>query len=60
MFMLLSNVVVVAPGGIGTTLELFYTWQLMQVGHICKVPIIVYGDMWQTLVAWVDEYIVSR
>jgi len=58
--MLLSNVVVVAPGGIGTTLELFYTWQLMQVGHICKVPIIVYGDMWQTLVAWVDEYIVSR
>ena len=59
-FMLLSNIVVVAPGGIGTTLELFYTWQLMQVGHICKVPIIVYGDMWETLMAWVDEYIVRQ
>ena len=32
----------------------------MQVGHICKVPIIVYGDMWETLMAWVDEYIVRQ
>src|SRR3989344_4667591 len=30
-FMLLSNAIVVAPGGLGTMLELFYTWQLVQV-----------------------------
>lgn len=40
--MLLSHVFVVAPGGIGTLLELFYTWQLMQVGHICRAPIILW------------------
>ena len=28
-FMYLSNIVVVAPGGIGTLLELYYTWQLV-------------------------------
>lgn len=59
-FMLLSNIVVVAPWGIGTTLELFYTWQLMQVGHICKVPIIVYGEMWDALMGWVEMYITER
>ena len=32
--MRISHAVVVTPGGIGTLLELFYTWQLMQVGHI--------------------------
>lgn len=26
-----SNVVVVAPGGVGTLLEFIYTWQLLQV-----------------------------
>lgn len=30
-FMLLSHVFIVTQGGIGTLLELFYTWQLMQV-----------------------------
>jgi hypothetical protein len=52
-FMRLSNVVVVMPGGIGTCLELFYTWQLIQVGHICNIPIILYGDMWKKLLEWV-------
>lgn len=52
-FMRLSNVVVVMPGGIGTCLELFYTWQLIQVGHICNIPIILYGDMWVKLLEWV-------
>jgi uncharacterized protein (TIGR00725 family) len=28
-FMVLSNVVVVAPGGVGTLLEFLYTWQLV-------------------------------
>ena len=44
------------PGGIGTCLELFYTWQLIQVGHICNIPIILYGRMWETLIEWVKNY----
>lgn len=51
-FILLSNAVVVAPGGIGTLLELFYTWQLMQVKHICTMPIVLMGDRWTGLIEW--------
>mgnify|MGYP001608493564 CR=1 FL=1 len=54
-FMFLSNVVVVAPGGIGTILELFYTWQLMQVNHTCNIPIILLGDTWEGLVKWLEN-----
>ena len=55
-FMELSNVVVVAPGGIGTMLELFYTWQLVQVKHTCKIPIILMGPMWPELIAWMEKW----
>ena len=44
-FMLVSNVVIVEPGGLGTLLELFYAWQLIQVHHICHMPIILIGDI---------------
>jgi len=44
-FASLANVIVVAPGGIGTALELFYTWQLAQVNHTCKTPIILVGNI---------------
>lgn len=54
-FMLLSQAVVVTPGGVGTCLELFYTWQLTQVRHICSIPIILYGDMWKKLMDWVYD-----
>lgn len=54
-FMLLSNAVIVAPGGIGTLLELFYTWQLVQVHHICNIPIILYGEQWTGLLKWIKE-----
>lgn len=54
-FMVLSNVVVVTPGGVGTCLEFFYTWQLMQVKHICAIPIILVGDMWRKLIDWVID-----
>lgn len=59
-FMSLSNVVVVAPGGIGTILELFYTWQLVQVKHICNIPIILYGDMWPDLIKWMEKWPLKR
>lgn len=55
-FMILSNAVVVAPGGVGTLLEFFYTWQLMQVKHICNMPIILLGEMWTELVAWIRKW----
>lgn len=55
-FMYLSNAVVVAPGGIGTLLELFYTWQLVQVKHICNIPIILLGDMWPGLIKWLEKW----
>ena len=60
MFMALSNIVVVAPGGIGTLLELAYTWQLIQVGHICKTPIILVGKMWKDLLEWVKRDMVAQ
>lgn len=59
-FMLLSSVVVVTPGGIGTCLELFYTWQLLQVKHVCQMPIILMGDMWHKLVEWVIDNPLKR
>lgn len=58
-FMILSNVAVVTPGGLGTCLELFYTWQLSQVKHICAMPIILIGEMWEELIDWVKKQIIA-
>lgn len=55
-FMHLANAVVVAPGGVGTLLELAYTWQLMQVEHICNIPIVLLGDMWEDFLRWVQHW----
>ena len=54
-FMRLSNAIIVAPGGIGTMLELYYAWQLIQVGHIKERPIILVGKMWRGLIDWMKE-----
>jgi len=54
--MKLSKAVVVYPGGIGTCLELFYTWQLIQVKHIKPIPIILVGNMWNQLIEWVKKH----
>ena len=61
-FMRLSNAVIVMPGGIGTVLELFFSWQLLQVSHITSRPIILVGkDFWQGLIDWVrDVQVVGR
>ncbi|MCH8945639.1 MAG: LOG family protein [Nanoarchaeota archaeon] len=56
VFMALSNVVVVAPGGVGTLLELFYTWQLVQVKRIHNIPIIMLGRQWPALMKWFEKY----
>lgn len=55
-FMLLSDAVIVAPGGIGTALEFLYTWQLIQTKKICNIPIIFIGSMWDGLIEWFRNY----
>jgi uncharacterized protein (TIGR00730 family) len=59
-FVSLADAVIVAPGGIGTLLELFYTWQLMQVEHICETPIILFGEIWTTLMLWLETEVLER
>jgi uncharacterized protein (TIGR00730 family) len=54
-FMRISHAVVVTPGGIGTLLELLYTWQLIQVNHISERPIILVGDMWNGFLDWIKS-----
>jgi len=55
-FLKLSNIFVVAPGGIGTILELFYSWQLIQVHKKSDIPIICIGKMWKPLIKWVLDH----
>ncbi len=54
-FMLLSNAIVIAPGGVGTLLEFFYSWQLMQVEQTCHIPIILMGSMYKDLIKWLKK-----
>ena len=54
-FMRISHAVVITPGGIGTLLELLYTWQLIQVNHISERPIILVGDMWNGFFDWIKS-----
>lgn len=59
-FMRLSNVVIVTPGGIGTLLELYFSWQLLQVGHLSDRPLILIGTtFWQGLIDWMKDQQVS-
>jgi uncharacterized protein (TIGR00730 family) len=51
-FVLTSDAFVVAPGGVGTVLELMMVWQLLQVKHLQNVPLILVGKMWVGLVDW--------
>jgi uncharacterized protein (TIGR00730 family) len=51
-FVLTSDAFVVAPGGIGTVLELTMIWQLLQVKHVQDTPLILIGKMWAELVDW--------
>ena len=51
-FVLTSDAFVVAPGGIGTLLEMVLIWQLLQVRHLKDAPLVLVGEMWPGLVAW--------
>ena len=51
-FVIASDAFIVVPGGIGTVLEMLMIWQLLQVRHIDRVPLILVGKMWKGLVDW--------
>ncbi len=61
-FMRLSNAVIVSVGGIGTLLEFFYTWQLIQVSHIEEFPIILFSpdNRWDTLMDWIKAWLLEN
>jgi uncharacterized protein (TIGR00730 family) len=58
-FVLASDAFIVAPGGIGTVLETMMIWQLLQVNHLERTPLILVGRIWPGLVAWVKDAMLS-
>src|SRR3954451_25034657 len=59
-FVRLSSAFIVMPGGIGTALELFMVWQLLQVKHVAEHPLILVGTMWTGLIDWIQGTMVER
>jgi uncharacterized protein (TIGR00730 family) len=60
-FMRLSNAVIITPGGIGTLLELFFTWQLLQVRHIEPRPIVLMDrKYWTGIIEWMRAFPLER
>lgn len=60
-FMRLSHSLVVTPGGIGTVLELFFAWQLIQVKHIEIRPIVLLDkEFWSGLFEWMHNFPLDR
>src|SRR3954469_17363004 len=51
-FMIISGAFIVVPGGIGTLLEMWLVWQLLQVRKLYNTPLILVGKMWADLVEW--------
>jgi hypothetical protein len=58
-FVLTSDAFIVAPGGIGTVLEMVMVWQLLQVRHLQDTPLILVGKMWPDLVEWARSSMLS-
>ena len=60
-FMQLSHSVVCTPGGIGTLLEVFFTLQLIQVGHITKRPVVLMdASYWEGMMDWIKAVPLKR
>ncbi len=59
-FVRLSSAFIVFPGGIGTALEMFMVWQLLQVKHMRQHPLILVGTMWNGLIEWMRATMVER
>lgn len=58
-FVLASDAFIVAPGGIGTVLETTMIWQLLQVKHLEKTPLILVGKMWPGFIEWARTQMLS-
>ena len=58
-FVLASDAFVVAPGGIGTVLEMAMIWQLLQVRHLHDTPLVLVGRMWGELVQWARAHMLD-
>jgi uncharacterized protein (TIGR00730 family) len=59
-FIRLSSAFIVMPGGVGTALELFMVWQLLQVKHMREHPLILVGTMWPGLIDWMRGTMLER
>src|SRR5207245_7106587 len=60
-FMRLSHAVIVAPGGVGTMLELVYVWQLIQVRLVERRPVLLLqSSFWEGLLAWMRAEMLGR
>jgi len=60
-FMRLSNSIIATPGGIGTLLELFFSWQLIQVKHMSMRPIVLLDkSYWTGLLEWMKAVPLKR
>jgi uncharacterized protein (TIGR00730 family) len=60
-FMRLSQSIIVTPGGIGTLLELYFSWQLIQVKHIPMRPIVLLDKaFWTGIITWMREVTLAR
>src|SRR5687767_8482235 len=59
-FIRLSSAFIVMPGGVGTALELFMVWQLLQVKHMKEHPLILVGTMWPGLIDWLQGSMLER
>jgi len=60
-FIRLSNSVVCTPGGIGTLLEFFFVWQLIQVKHATPRPIVLLErKFWEGVLDWMRKEPLAR
>lgn len=60
-FMRLSHSIICTPGGIGTVLELFFSWQLIQVRHISARPVVLMDkEFWTGIMAWMRNDVLDR
>jgi uncharacterized protein (TIGR00730 family) len=59
-FVRMSHAFVIFPGGIGTALETFMIWQLLQVHLLRDRPFLLCGGMWDGLIDWMRREMLSR
>lgn len=59
-FLVESHGIIVAPGGIGTLLELFYCLHSCQVRRVTPPPILLFGQSWRSFMAWWNEHLLAR